>query len=250
MEIITSEELESTVMPLLYSGMIIDYDLISGESNERVSQNFDYLKIICNTDEDSWTLTPMELQQAIVKAAIIMGDEYVYLKCTSVQLSFPPPSGKYPPGFPSELPTDFKLSLKELKSKSIEIVMYSADKISGYRVSMSDKLIYSSQGLWAISFQCDYEGTIGMTKDFAALVRSIYPQLDEELDRQLLNFIRWYKDDPRSPDEWEYIPGPTNISGWGRQLIEYVCKLELTTDDENPKNKNLDLVEFYRNIRV
>ncbi|MGL5874581.1 MAG: hypothetical protein ACRC2R_19810 [Xenococcaceae cyanobacterium] len=239
MEIISSEEFDSIVAPLFNKGLTTLVK--TGEYYQRfVSQRFDYLKVISNYyfEDSSWyNIQPMELQQALINASSRMGDKFIYLSFVGYDEVVEP-----------NTPLNFKFPIEDLLKEEIYFLKMRAEKLVD--LSFCNVLVYSPQGLWAALTEMDYYGTLGMTKDFLYLVRSIYPQLDEELDRQLFDFIRWYNDDPRVPDEWEYIPGDTKAcSGWCKGLIEYLCRRDITNDPDN-LNNDVDLIEIYRNIQV
>lgn len=106
-----------------------------------------------------------------------------------------------------------------------------------------DVLLYSPQKLWASLIGVDCYGTIGMSKDFFNIVRSIYPQLEPELDKQLLDFIAWCGN---LPDEWEYTVSEDKVCyGWCRDMLKYLCK-----NGVNSNANTMDIIEFYRNMKV
>jgi hypothetical protein len=239
MEIISSEEFDSIVAPLFNKGLTTLVQI--GEYNHRfVSQRFDYLKVMSNYyfEDSSWyNIDPMELQQAIINASSCLGDRFIYLSFVGYDEVVEP-----------NTPLNFKIPIDEFLREKIYFLKMRAEKLINQY--FSSVLVYSPQGLWAALTIVDYYGTLGMTKEFLYLVRSIYPQLDEELDRQLFDFIRWCNDDPHVSDEWEYIPGDTKAcSGWCKGLIEYLCRRDITNDPDN-LNNNVDLIEIYRNIKV
>lgn len=239
MEIISSEEFDSIVAPLFKKGLTTLVQI--GKYNHRfVSQRFDYLKVISNYyfEDSSWyDIQPMELQQAIINASSSVGDKFIYLSFVG-----------YDEVVEQNTPLNFKFPVEELLKKEIHIIKIQAEKLA--KNFFGNVLIYSPQGLWAALTEMDYYGTLGMTKNFLYLVRSIYPQLDDELDRQVFDFIRWCNDDPHVSDEWEYIPGDTKACpGWCKGLIEYLCRRDITNDPDN-LNNDVDLIEIYRNIKV
>ncbi|MEL4896414.1 hypothetical protein [Crocosphaera sp. Alani8] len=239
MEIISQKEFDSIVVPLFNGGLTTVVQI--GKHYYRfISQRFDYLKVISNYyfDDSSWyNIQPMELQQAIINASSHMGDDFIYLSFVGYSEVVDP-----------NTPLNFKIPIDEFLTEEIYFLKMRAEKLIDQ--SFSKVLVYSPQGLWAALTGMDYYGTLGMTKDFLYLVRSIYPQLDEELDRQLFDFIRWYNDDPHIPDEWEYIPGDTqSCRGWCKGLMEYLCRIEISTDTKN-SNNDIDLIQIYRNMTI
>lgn len=236
MEIISSEEFELKVAPLFNKGLI-KLVQIEEYSYRFISQRFDYLKVISdhNTYSSWFNIEPIELQQAIMNASYRMGDRLIYLSFVDYEVE-------------SNIPLNFKFPIQELFDKELYQIKEQAEKLIDRK--FCDVLVYSPQGVWAILVTIDYYGTLGMTKDFLYLVRSIYPKLDKELDRQLFDFIRWCNDDPHTPDEWEYIPGDTTAyRGWCKVLMEYLCRINVSKKFKN-LNDNIDLISIYRNLKV
>jgi hypothetical protein len=235
MEIISKEEFESNVAPLFNKGLT-DIVTITKEHDHRfISQQFDCIRIISNPYSQWFDIEPNDLRNALANASKIMGDDFIYLSFVGYTLE---------PG----TPINFKFPVEELLIKDVSTLKEEAEKYP--RSFFGNVLIYSSQGLWATLLEMDCYGTIGMTKDFHTLAKSIYPQLDEELDTQLFNFIRWCNDNPHEPDEWAYIPGDnTGCTGWCRGLMEHLCKRDITPEDEE-LDDNVDLIAIYRNKKV
>lgn len=236
MEIISKEEFKLKVAPLFHKGLIEQVTIIKEHDHIFISRNYDYLKIVSNPYSQWFDIEPLEFQQALANAAKIMGDDFIYLSFV---------------GYITEpdIPMHFKFSVEELLVKDVSILKGEAEKYTN-EIYLSNFLLYSSQGLWATLLEMDCYGTIGMTRDFLAVVRNIYPQLDEELDTQLFNFMKWCNDNPRISEEWEYIPGDnTGCTGWCRGLMEYLCKRDITPEDEE-LDDDVDLIAIYRNIKV
>jgi hypothetical protein len=235
MEIISEEEFESNVAPLFNKGLTDIITIIKEHDHRFISQQFDYIKIVSNPYSQWFNIEPPELRQALATASKIMGDDFIHLSFVGYTLD-------------PNIPVNFKFPIEELLVKDVSDLKDEAEKSP--RGFYGNVLIYSPQGLWAALLEMDCYGTIGMTRDFLTLVRSIYPQLDEELDKQLFDFIRWYNDNPRVPDEWEYVPGDnTGCTGWCRGLMEHLCKRDITPEDEE-LDDNVDLIAIYRNIKV
>ena len=235
MEIISKKEFKLKVAPLFHKGLVEKVTIIKKHDHIFISRNYDYLKIVSNPYSTWFEIEPLKLQQALANASKLMGDKFIYLSFV---------------GYITEpdVPMHFKFPVEELLSKDVSDLKGEAEAYT-QDIYLSNFLIYSSQGLWAILLEMDCYGTIGMKKNFLTVVRSIYPQLDEELDTQFFNFIRWYNDNPREP-EWEYIPGDnTGCTGWCRGLIEYLCKRDITPEDEE-LNSDVDLIAIYRSIKV
>jgi hypothetical protein len=235
MEIISKEEFESNVAPLFKKGLTDVITITKKHYQRFISQQFDYIKIVSNPYSQWFDIEPPELRQALANASKIMGDDFVNLSFVGYTLE-------------PDIAVNFKFPIEELLVNDVSDLKNEAEKspLSFY----GNVLIYSPQGLWAALLEMDCYGTIGMTKDFLTLVRSIYPQLDKELDTQLFDFIRWYNDNPRVPDEWEYVPGDnTGCTGWCRSLMEHLCKRDITPEDEE-LDDNVDLIAIYRNIKV
>jgi hypothetical protein len=236
MDILSTEEFDLKAAPLFSRGLTEIVTIIKRHDHRFISQEYDYLKIVSSPYSTWFDIEPLKLQQALANASKLMGDNFIYLSFI---------------GYITEpdVPMHFKFPVEELLVKDVSELKEEAEKYTG-EIYLSNFLIYSSQGLWATLLQMDCYGTIGMTKDFLTVVRSIYPQLDEELDTQLFNFIRWYNDNPREPDEWEYRPGDnTGCTGWCRGLMEYLCRRDITPEDEE-LDDSVDLIEIYRNIKV
>lgn len=87
-----------------------------------------------------------------------------------------------------------------------------------------------------------------MIRDFVQIVRSIYPRLDEELDKQLFNFIRWCHE---LPDEWAYTKlGDDEVcQGWCRGLLQYLCRSDISNHYEKLSDEP-DLIDIYRNMKL
>jgi hypothetical protein len=235
MEIISKEEFELKVAPLFHKGLVEKVSITKKHDHIFISQKYDYIKIVSNPYSDWFEIEPVELQHALANASNFMGDNFIYLSFVGYVME-------------PDVPMHFKFPVEELLIKDVSDLKGEAEAYTN-EIYLSNFLIYSSQGLWATLLEMDCYGTIGMTKDFLTVVRSIYPQLDEELDTQLFNFIRWCNDNPRDPD-WEYIPGDnTGCTGWCRGLIEYLCKRDITPEDEE-LNNDVDLIAIYRNIKV
>ena len=235
MEIISKEEFELKVAPLFSRGLTDTVTIIKEHDHEFISQRYDYLKVISNPYSTWFEIEPTELQYAIANASRIMGDKFIYLSFVGYIVE-------------PNIPINFKFPVEELLSNYVSVLMKEAEKCA--KKGFCNVLVYSPQGLWATLLEIDCYGTIGMTKDFLTLVRSLYPQLDEELDTQLFNFIRWYNDNPLVPEEWEYIPGDnTGCTGWCRGLMEYLCERNITPEDEELDN-DVDLIAIYRNIKI
>jgi hypothetical protein len=235
MEIISKEEFESNIAPLFNKGLTDVITITKKHDHRFISKQFDYIKIVSNPYSQWFDIEPPELRQALANASKIMGDDFIYLSFVEYNLE-------------PDIPVNFKFPIEELFLKDVSDLKNEAEKspLSFYR----NVLIYSPKGLWAALLEMDCYGTIGMTKDFLTLVRSIYPQLNKELDTQLFDFIRWYNDDPRVPDEWEYVPGDnTGCTGWCRGLMEHLCKRDITSEDEE-LDANIDLIAIYRNIKI
>jgi hypothetical protein len=235
MEIISKEEFELKVAPLFTRGLTDVVTIIKEHDHRFISQKYDYLKVMSNPYSTWFEIEPIELQHALANASIMAGDNFIYLSFIGYIIE-------------PEIPIHFKFPVEKLLSSYVSLLMMEAEKCAGAK--FSNVLVYSSKGLWATLLEPDCYGTIGMTKDFLNLVRSIYPQLDEELDKQLFNFIRWCNDNPYEPDEWEYIPGNnTGCTGWCRGLMEYLSRRNITPEDEE-LDDNVDLIAIYRNIKV
>lgn len=235
MEIISKEEFELNVAPL-FKKELTDVVTITKKHDHRfISKQFDYIKIVSNPYSQWFNIEPPELRQALANVSKIMGDDFVHLSFVGYIVE-------------PEIPIHFKFPIEELLVNDVSDLKDEAEKSPlGF---YGNVLIYSPQGLWAALLEMDCYGTIGMTRNFLNLVRSIYPQLDKELDTQLFDFIRWYNDNPRVPDEWEYVPGDnTGCTGWCRGLMEHLCKRDITPEDEE-LDDNVDLIAIYRNIKV
>lgn len=233
MEIISSEEFDLIVAPLFQKGLTTLVK-IKKHNHIFVSQRFDYLKVISDPYSNWYDIEPMELQHALMKASAKRGDKFIYLSFVGYDDVVEPNTS-----------LNFKFPIEELLKKYVSLLMEEAEKLSGS--GFSNVLIYSPQGLWATQLEMDCYGTLGMTKDFLYLVRNIYPQLDDELEQQFFKFIQWCNFDPHEPKKWEYIPGdPKACSGWCKCLIEYLCRRDITNEDED---STVDLIEIYRNIK-
>jgi hypothetical protein len=105
----------------------------------------------------------------------------------------------------------------------------------------SSPLIYSPQGFWATLTGIIYYGSIGMTKEFLARLRKGYPELDEDMEWQLWDFIIWYNE---LADDWQYEIGQYReiCSLWFRGIIKYLCRKESNLYED------IDLIETYRNL--
>ena len=236
MEIISKEEIESNIVPLFNKGLTDIITIVKEHDHQFISQQFDYIKIVSNPYSQWFDIEPLDFQQALANASKIMGDDFIYLSFV---------------GYITEpdIPMHFKFPVGELLIKDVSELKGEAEAYTN-EIYLSHFLIYSPQGLWAALLEMDCFGTIGMSKDFYTLTKSIYPQLDEELDTQLFDFIRWCNDSPHVPDEWEYIPGDnTGCTGWCRGLMEHLCRRDITPEDEE-LDDNVDLIAIYRNIKV
>ncbi len=234
MEIVSSEELNSVVAPILDQGLIKQIP-VGKYVYGSVSQKFDYLKVIFNNcpygSGSYYNIEPIELQNAIVNASLDMGDNFLYLSFASCNVE-------------PNTPIYFKFPIQELLNEELYMLIIREKRIKHFRYEV---LMYSPQGLWATLTGIDCYGTLGMTKEFIDRVRIFYPQLDEELDRQLLAFIRWCNDDPSSHDEWQYIPGDTTAyPGWCKVFMEYLCRMDISEKSNNA----VDLIDAYRNLKV
>jgi hypothetical protein len=236
MDILSTEEFELKAAPLFNRGLTEIVTIIKKHDHRFVSQKYDYLKIVSNPYSTWFDIEPLKLQQALANASNLMGDDFIYLSFLGYMAE-------------PDVPMHFKFPVEELLVKDVSELKGEAEKYTG-EIYLSNFLIYSSQGLWATLLQMDCYGTIGMTKDFLTVVRSIYPQLDEELDTQLFNFIRWCNYNSYEPDEWKYTPGDnTGCTGWCRGLMEYLCRRKITPEDEK-LDDDVDLIAIYRNIKV
>ena len=235
MEIVSKEEIESNIVPLFKKGLTDIITIVKEHDHKFITQQFDCIKIISNPYSQWFEIEPPELRIALANASKIMGDDFIYLSFVGYNLE-------------PAIPVNFKFPIEELPVEEVSTLKEEAEKSP--RNFFGNVLIYSPQGLWAALLEMDCFGTIGMSKDFYTLTKSIYPQLDEELDTQLFDFMRWYNDNPRIPDEWEYIPGDnTGCTGWCRGLMEHLCRRDITPEDEE-LDDNVDLIAIYRNIKI
>ena len=237
MEIVSSEEFNSVIEPLFLQGLIASYQF-KEYIYKVVSQRFDYLKVFSNNylygSNTYFNIEPMELQNALVNASLQMGDDFLYLSFVGYNVE-------------PDTPTNFKFPTKELLNEELYMLILRKEEAE---IFFGSFFVYSPQGFWAASPGIDCYGTLGMTKDFLGRVRSIYPQLDQELDRQLLAFIGWCNDDPSSPNVWQYVPGDTSAyTGWCKGFMEYLCRRDISNDSKISEN-DADLIDIYRNIKV
>jgi hypothetical protein len=234
MEIISSEEFELTVAPLFNRGLTTVVD-IGDQKSRLISQRFDYIKVISNPYSVWFDIEPIELQRAIINAASRMGDDFVCLSFVGYSDIVEP-----------NVPLNFKFPIEELFQKKINLLKM---QVEAYlKEFFGNVLYYSPQGLWAATTEMECYGTLGMTKDFLALVRNIYPQLDEELDRQLFDFIRWCNG---LDDEWTYTKvGDDEVcEGWCRGWLEYMCRIDIS-NHYTKLNSDPDVIDIYRDLKV
>ena len=232
MEIVPLEELESKVIPLLNE--LTEHVKLDDYYYRFISRKFDYLKVISNPYGQYYCIEPIKLQQSLSNVSSMMGDSYIYMSFVG-----------YDDVVEQNTPLNFKFLCEELLFRDIDSLIEEVRKITG--LIFTSVLVYSSQGLWATLTGIDCYGTIGMSKQFLNLMRIIYPQLDTELDKQLLDFIAWCGG---LPDEWEYTVLEDHVCyGWCRGMMEYLCKRDIDQDIKSNENI-MDIIEAYRNIKI
>jgi hypothetical protein len=230
MWIISEEEFKSTFQDSLENGVNEDFR-IDNFKYVVVSKEFDFMRLLSMVD-CFYDIKPTVFRKVLADCSEFMGD-------TFLGLSFV--------GFPHlrqmKISRDFLISTDELREKSINSLIDEANLLSpeGCRYSAYAAL-YSKQGLWAAVLKAhDHYGTIGMKKEFVDIIRCNYPQLDQELDAQFFEFVRWYNMEKDMPDEWRYTIGDDLMicDDYFREIIKYL--------NGGNYDEGEDLIEAYRN---
>ncbi len=233
MKIISPEDFESSVLSI-YEQVFEDC-IVYKYATILPSRNFDCMRLLFNEE------LPIDIQinirNALANITKEMGDRLLYI-------SFPWAGEDFNL---KQVPRHFSFTIDEFQEYGLVYLVDEAQdlidrKIEKYRRTFwPEPIIYSSQGLWAVHTTLDFCGWLAMRKNILSRIRSVYPEFDEELERQLFDTIRLGKG---LPTEWKYRLGEDReiCTDWLRDLIKYMCQIDFDSDD------NIDLIETYRKM--
>lgn len=233
MKIISPEDFESSVLSI-YEQVFEDC-IVYKYATILPSRNFDCMRLLFNEE------IPIDIQIHIWKALSTvtreMGDRLLYL-------SFPCGGENFTL---KQLPRHFSCTVDEFDElgtgglvAEAQYLLFERRKKHG-QTFCPEPIIYSSQGLWAVHTTLDFCGWLAMKKNILNRIRSVYPEFDKEIERQLFDTIRVGY---RLPIEWKYKLGEDReiCTDWLRDLIKYMCQIDFDSDD------NIDLIETYRKM--